>query len=108
MEMHELRYVVAVSRAGNFPRAAAQSHVSQPSLGQQILKLEEELGERLFDRMKREARLTPHGEASGVVHPSQRCGGGINEPGKLEGRIMNYEVFERFRMVTKIAVSSSH
>jgi len=27
------------------------------------LKLEEELGERLFDRMKREAKLTPHGEA---------------------------------------------
>ena len=63
MEMHQLRYVVAVSREGNFSRAAAQCHVSQPSLSQQILKLEEELGERLFDRMKREAKLTPHGEA---------------------------------------------
>ena len=63
MEMHQLRYVVAVSRAGNFSRAAEQCHVSQPSLSQQILKLEEELGERLFDRMKREAKLTRHGEA---------------------------------------------
>jgi DNA-binding transcriptional LysR family regulator len=63
MEMHQLRYVVAVARAGTFSRAAEQCHVSQPSLSQQILKLEEELGERLFDRMKREARLTPHGEA---------------------------------------------
>ncbi len=63
MEMHQLRYVVAVARAGNFSRAAEQCHVSQPSLSQQILKLEEELGERLFDRMKREARVTPHGEA---------------------------------------------
>ena len=63
MEMHQLRYVVAVSRAGNFSRAAEQCHVSQPSLSQQILKLEEELGERLFDRMKRAAKLTPHGEA---------------------------------------------
>jgi LysR family hydrogen peroxide-inducible transcriptional activator len=62
MEMHQLRYVVAVARAGNFSRAAQQCHVSQPSLSQQILKLEEELGERLFDRLKREARLTPHGE----------------------------------------------
>ena len=62
MEMHQLRYVVAVARAGNFSRAAEQCYVSQPSLSQQILKLEEELGERLFDRMKREARLTPHGE----------------------------------------------
>ena len=63
MEMHQLRYMVAVARAGNFSRAAEQCHVSQPSLSQQILKLEEELGERLFHRMKREAKLTPHGEA---------------------------------------------
>jgi len=63
MEMHQLRYVVAVARSGNFSRAAEQCHVSQPSLSQQIQKLENELGERLFDRMKREARLTPHGEA---------------------------------------------
>jgi len=63
MEMHQLRYAVAVARAGNFSRAAEQCHVSQPSLSQQILKLEEELGERLFERTKREARPTPHGEA---------------------------------------------
>ncbi|MGA2787952.1 MAG: LysR substrate-binding domain-containing protein, partial [Verrucomicrobiota bacterium] len=63
MEMHQLRYAVAVTRMGNFSRAAEQCHVSQPSLSQQILKLEDELGERLFDRMKRGAKLTPHGEA---------------------------------------------
>ena len=63
MEMHQLRYVVAVAHAGNFSRAAEQCHVSQPSLSQQIQKLEEELGERLFDRMKREVKLTPHGES---------------------------------------------
>ena len=62
MEMHQLRYVVAVARSGNFSRAAEHCHVAQPSLSQQIQKLENELGERLFDRMKREARLTPHGE----------------------------------------------
>ena len=63
MEMQQLRYVVAVARARNFSRAAEQCHVSQPSLSQQIQKLEDELGERLFDRTKREAKLTPHGEA---------------------------------------------
>jgi LysR family transcriptional regulator, hydrogen peroxide-inducible genes activator len=63
MEMQQLRYVVAVARTGNFSRAAEQCHVSQPSLSQQIQKLEDELGERLFERMKREARLTSHGEA---------------------------------------------
>src|ERR1700761_5244754 len=63
MEMNQLRYVVAVARAGNFTRAAEQCRVSQPSLSQQIQKLEDELGERLFDRMKRDTKLTPHGEA---------------------------------------------
>src|SRR5580693_2332778 len=62
MEMHQLRYVVAVARAGNFSRAAEQCHVSQPSLSQQIKKLENELGERLFDRLRRETKLTPQGE----------------------------------------------
>ncbi len=63
MELNKLRYVVAVAHTGNFFRAAEQCHVSQPSLSQQIQKLEEELGERLFDRMKREVKHTPHDEA---------------------------------------------
>ena len=63
MEMQQLRYVVGVARTGNFSRAAEQCHVSQPSLSQQIQKLEDELGERLFDRMKRQVKLTAHGEA---------------------------------------------
>lgn len=62
MEMQQLRYVAAVARTGNFSRAAERCHVSQPSLSQQIQKLEDELGERLFDRMKRQAKLTPCGE----------------------------------------------
>jgi hypothetical protein len=43
MEMQQLRYVVAVARAGNFSRAAEQCHVAQPSSSQQIQKLEDEL-----------------------------------------------------------------
>lgn len=63
MEMQQIRYVVAVARTGNFSRAAEHCHVAQPSLSQQIQKLEDELGERLFDRMNREVKLTPHGES---------------------------------------------
>lgn len=63
MEMHQLRYVAAVARTGNFSRAAEECHVSQPSLSQQVQKLEAELGERLFDRLKRTTKLTSPGEA---------------------------------------------
>jgi LysR family transcriptional regulator, hydrogen peroxide-inducible genes activator len=47
MEMHQLRYFAAVARLGNFSRAAEECRVAQPSLSQQILKLEDEVGERL-------------------------------------------------------------
>lgn len=63
MELQQLRYLLAVAKTGNFSRAAEQCHVSQPSLSQQILKLEEELGERLFSRLKRSAVPTAAGEA---------------------------------------------
>lgn len=63
MELHQLRYVLAVAKTGNFSRAAEQCHVSQPSLSQQIQKLEDELGERLFSRLKRVAVPTAAGEA---------------------------------------------
>src|SRR5258708_22545998 len=62
MELHQLRYFIAVARMRNFSRAAEQCHVAQPSLSQQIMKLEDELNEKLFERTKREVLLTPAGE----------------------------------------------
>ena len=62
MEIHQLRYFVAVADEGSFSRAAAQEHVAQPSLSQQIQKLEAELGERLFDRLPRSVILTDAGQ----------------------------------------------
>ena len=61
MEVHQLRYLYAVVQTGSFSRAAEQCHVSQPSLSQQILKLEEELGETLFNRGARKITPTPAG-----------------------------------------------
>jgi LysR family hydrogen peroxide-inducible transcriptional activator len=63
MEVHQLRYFCAVARHGTFTRASEVEHVAQPSLSQQILKLESELGARLFDRLPRSAKLTVFGKA---------------------------------------------
>jgi LysR family transcriptional regulator, hydrogen peroxide-inducible genes activator len=61
MEMHQLRYFVAVAEAANFTRAAQRCDVSQPSLSQQIGKLEAHLRQRLFDRLGRRVVLTEAG-----------------------------------------------
>ena len=61
MEVHQLRYFRAVARHGTFTRASEVEHVAQPSLSQQIQKLEAELGARLFDRLPRSAKLTVFG-----------------------------------------------
>ena len=61
MELQQLRYVVAVAEAGSFTKAAEQCGVTQPSLSQQIQKLEQELGAPLFDRLPRRVVLTEAG-----------------------------------------------
>jgi LysR family hydrogen peroxide-inducible transcriptional activator len=63
MELHQLRYFVAVAETENFTRAAERSHVSQPSLSQQVMKLESEVGHKLFHRLGRKAVLTEAGVA---------------------------------------------
>ncbi|HWH90477.1 MAG TPA: LysR family transcriptional regulator [Candidatus Binatia bacterium] len=61
MEVHQLRYFVAVADEGSFSRAAAKVRVAQPSLSQQIRKLEAEVGQPLFDRLPRSVVLTEAG-----------------------------------------------
>ena len=63
MEIHQLRYFVAVAEEGSFSHAAEREHVSQPSLSQQIQKLEAELDQQLFDRLPRAVVLTEAGRS---------------------------------------------
>ena len=50
MEKNQLIYVIEVARLGSITRAAQALHLSQPSLSNQIIHLEEELGVPLFER----------------------------------------------------------
>ncbi|MDX2269265.1 MAG: hydrogen peroxide-inducible genes activator [Bryobacter sp.] len=62
MDVLQLRYFLAVARAGSFVKAAEEERIAQPSLSQQIKKLEESLGVSLFDRLGRGLKLSPYGE----------------------------------------------
>jgi LysR family transcriptional regulator, hydrogen peroxide-inducible genes activator len=61
MEMHQIRYFLAVSEELNFTRAAEKCHVAQPSLTRAIKLLEEELGGALFHRERANTHLSELG-----------------------------------------------
>lgn len=63
MELHQLRYFVAAAENLSITRAAERCGVAQPSLSQQIARLERSLKTRLFDRLGRGIVLTDSGKA---------------------------------------------
>jgi len=71
MEMHQVRYFLAVADARNFTRAAEECHVAQPSLTRAIRQLEAELGGDLFRRERPQAQLTELGQR--MLPLLQRC-----------------------------------
>ena len=77
MDLYQLRYFLAVAETGNFTKAAARSFISQPSLSQQILNLEEELGQQLFHRLGRKAVLTEGGKT--LLEGARRILGDVDQ-----------------------------
>lgn len=69
MELHQIEYFVAIVETGSFSKAAIRCNVAQPSLSQQVIKLEQELGAPLFDRMGRTIALT---EAGKILYPKAK------------------------------------
>jgi len=62
MELHQLEYFVAVVEMGSFSQAAVRCNITQPSLSQQIINLENELGRKLFNRLGRRITITEAGK----------------------------------------------
>lgn len=62
LSMRDIETILVLGRTLNFRQAAAQLHLSQSALSTQVLRIEESLGVRLFDRTTRSVRLTAAGE----------------------------------------------
>ncbi|ARP97876.1 LysR family transcriptional regulator [Pseudorhodoplanes sinuspersici] len=100
MEMHQVRYFLAVARTLNFTRAAEECNVAQPSLTRAIKLLEGELGGDLFRRERPHAMLTPLGER---MYPLlKQCYESAQAARALAAQINDGEVG-----ALKLAVSSS-
>src|SRR6476661_10176500 len=62
MELRQLQYAIQIATEKNFSRAAEKLHLAQPSLSQQLSKLEKEIGVLLFQRNTNSVEITHAGE----------------------------------------------
>ena len=90
MEMHQIRYFLALCEERNFTRAAKRCGVSQPSLTNAIKRLEQTLGGALFHRDRTNTELTELGR---VVKPYLRQ--------------LNQSAYEAKRKAAKVLSASS-
>lgn len=62
VSLRQLRYFVAAAKAGQFSMAARDEHVSQSTITNAVIALEDELGIKLFDRLAQGVALTAEGQ----------------------------------------------
>ena len=73
MELRHLRYFVALAECLSFTRAADRVHVTQSTLSHQIRQLEDEIGQRLFERIGKPASSPPRPASSSHAFAVQRA-----------------------------------
>jgi DNA-binding transcriptional LysR family regulator len=94
MDLAELRVFLTVASERSFSGAARKLHRTQPAISQAIRRLEDALGERLFDRSSKEGRLTEAGRvlrdyAERLLRLAEETEGALHELQDLRrGRVM--------------------
>ena len=71
MTLQQLKYIVAIDRYRNFAKAADACGISQPTLSAMLVKLEEELDVRIFERSNKSVTPTIAGEK--IIHQAERA-----------------------------------
>ena len=100
MEMHQVRYFLAVAQELNFSRAAEKCNVSQPSLSRAIQQLEGELGGPLFHRERHLTHLTELGE---MVRPHLET---VYEAA-VKAKRLSQDISEQKRVPLKLGIMST-
>lgn len=62
INLREIKYILAIADEGNITKAAQKLYIAQPSLSQAVKKVETDLGQPLFSRVKGRIKLTQAGE----------------------------------------------
>ena len=98
MTLQQLEYFLAAARHGSFSAAAEELLLAQPSLSEQIRKLEAELGTPLFTRAGRGVKLTEAGrrlqpEAERVLGAAAEAAGAVREIAQLRGGTASFGTF---------------
>ena len=70
MTLQQLKYIIAIDRLRNFAKAAEQCGISQPTLSAMLIKLEEELDVRIFERNNKSVIPTSTGEK--IIRQAER------------------------------------
>lgn len=102
MELHQIRYVLAVADSGSFTAAADALHVSQSGISTQVQKLERELGVSMFTRTSRRVSLTTEGER---LLPSLRSAAAALDEIRVNASDVRGLVVGSLRLGTVVALS---
>jgi LysR family hydrogen peroxide-inducible transcriptional activator len=100
MTLTQLEYILAIERTGNFSKAAEQCQVTQPSLSTQVMKLEDELAVRIFDRDRRHVTITDAGRE--ILDMAQRV---VNEAQRIHDIALSYQ--KEIRGVLRLGIIPS-
>jgi len=98
MTIQQLQYFLAAARHGSFSAAAEELFLAQPTLSEQVRRLEGELGVALFVRLGRGVALTPAGQslrphAEAVLAAVDQAGASVSEVRELRGGTASFGTF---------------
>jgi LysR family transcriptional regulator, hydrogen peroxide-inducible genes activator len=104
MEIRQLHYVLMLAEARSFSKAAERLHLAQPSLSQQVIKLEKEFGVSLFERRPGDIQLTYAGER--FVAQAAKI---IDQIGQLKKEMMDLAKLEKGQLIIgSLPITGAH